>query len=131
VSFLLDTNVCIAFLNERDATMRAHFASTSPDDIKLCSVVKAELVYGARNSARVSENLDKLQRFFEPFESLPFDDAAADQYGVIRAQARRAGTPIGSNDLLVASIALSADLVLVTRDQDEFRRVAGLRVERW
>jgi len=131
VSFLLDTNVCIGFLNETDPALRARFAGATAADIKLCSVVKAELVYGARNSARVSENLEKLSRFFEPFESLPFDDAAAEQYGVIRAQARRLGTPIGANDLLIAAIALSADLVLVTRNQQEFRQIGGLRVETW
>jgi len=131
VSFLLDTNVCIGFLNETDPALRARFAAATPADIKLCSVVKAELVYGARNSARVSANLEKVARFFEPFESLPFDDAAAEQYGVIRAQARRSGAPIGANDLLIAAIALAADLVLVTRNQQEFRQIGGLRVETW
>ena len=131
MSYLLDTNVCVAFLNAKEPGLVARFARTKPDDVRLCSVVKAELCYGARHSARVEQNLDRLARFFELFESLPFDDAAAEQYGVVRAQLKRAGTPIGANDLMIASIALSADLRLATRNQDEFRRVAGLRVEVW
>jgi tRNA(fMet)-specific endonuclease VapC len=128
---LLDTNICIAFLNDSKAKVGSRLARLSPEDVKLCSIVKAELLYGARNSARVEENLGKLTRFFEVFESLTFDDVAAEHYGVIRAQLRRGGTPLGANDLMIAAIAVAADLTLVTRNQDEFRRVAGLRIEAW
>lgn len=131
MSYLLDTNVCIAFLNDEKSKVASRLTRLSPDDVKLCSVVKAELAYGARHSSRVEENLANLSRFFELFESLPFDDTAADHYGVLRAQLRRAGTPLGANDLLIAAIAVSADLTLVTKNQEEFRRVAGLRVEAW
>jgi tRNA(fMet)-specific endonuclease VapC len=131
VSYLLDTNVCIAFLNDSKSKVGGRFALLDPEDVKLCSVVKAELLYGARHSARVEENLGRLARFFDVFESLPFDDAAAEHYGVVRAQLRRAGTPLGANDLMIAAISLATDLTLVTRNQDEFRRVAGLRLESW
>jgi tRNA(fMet)-specific endonuclease VapC len=131
VKLLLDANVCIAFLNGTDEGVRDRLLAESADDVCLCSVVKAELLYGARNSARVDHNLERLRAFFEPFESLPFDDAAAQHYGIVRAQLRRAGTPIGANDMLIAAIALAADLRLATRDRDEFRRVPGLRVESW
>ena len=64
-------------------------------------------------------------------ESLPFDDRAAGHYSIIRTQLEAAGTPIGANDLLIASIALGSDLTLATRNVGEFRRVAGLRVDEW
>lgn len=128
---LLDTNICAAFLNDVDAALRDRFCAVAPTDLLLCSIVKAELLYGARNSARVGENLAHLQRFFAAFESLPFDDAAAAEYGTVRVQLRREGKPIGANDMLIASIALAHDLTVVTRNQDEFRRVARLRVEAW
>ena len=131
MSLLVDSNVCIAFLNGTDQGVRSRLLAESPDEVCLCSVVKAELLYGARNSARVDENLARLREFFEPFESLPFDDAAAEHYGVIRAQLRRAGTPIGANDMLIAAIALAADATLVTRNRGEFHRIAGLRVQSW
>lgn len=128
---LLDTNVCIAFLNGVDRPVRDRFLGESPDDLRLCSVVKAELLYGARHSAKVADNLQKLERFFAPFESLPFDDAAAEWYGTIRAQLKRDARPIGGNDLLIAAIAGANDLTLVTRNDAEFRQVTGLRVEVW
>jgi tRNA(fMet)-specific endonuclease VapC len=131
VSHLLDTNVCIAFLNGRDPGVRTRLLALDPKEVVLCSVVKAELVYGARNSDRVEGNLARLRSFFDPLRSLPFDDAAAEQYGLVRAQLRRGGTPIGLNDILIASISLANDLTLVTRNQNEFRRVAGLRLVAW
>lgn len=128
---LLDTNVCIAFLHGSDRSVRDRLLALGSDDLALCSVVKAELLYGARNSTRVDENLTRLEAFFAPFRSLPFDDAAAERYGEIRTQLRRLGTPIGGNDMMIAAIARSAGATVVTRNQDEFRRVAGLRVESW
>ena len=128
---LLDTNVCIAYLNGNDENVRARLTALSPHDVVLCSVVKAELLFGARKSQRVEENLQRLATFFGSVESLPFDDRAAGHYGMIRAQLEAAGTPIGANDLLIASIALGSDLTLATRNVGEFRRVAGLRVDEW
>jgi tRNA(fMet)-specific endonuclease VapC len=129
--YLLDTNICIAFLNHKDARLRKRLERESPDNLKLSAVVKAELWYGARDAARVAENLTKLGQFFSAFESLPFDDAAAQHYAVLRVHLKRAGMPIGGNDMLIAATALAHDVTLVTRDSDEFVRVAGLRVESW
>lgn len=103
----------------------------SPGSIALCSVVKAELLFGARSSARAAENLDRVERFCRAFPSLPFDDDAAPPYAGVRAQLSREGRPIGANDLMIASIALAAGLVVVTRNEREFRRVPGLEVEAW
>jgi tRNA(fMet)-specific endonuclease VapC len=131
VSLLLDTNICIAFLNGRDAQVRTQLLAQVPADVALCSVVKAELLYGARNSEHVDANLRRLGEFFAPFASLHFDDAAASWYGSIRAQLKKEGRMIGSNDLMIAAIALAADVTLVTRNDGEFQRVPGLRVDVW
>jgi len=63
--------------------------------------------------------------------SLPFDDACAAEYGMLRADLASRGTPIGSNDLMIAAIARVHDLVVTTNNVDEFSRVVGLRVEDW
>ena len=62
---------------------------------------------------------------------MPFDDEAARQYGIIRASLARLGTPIGPNDLMIASIALAQRAVVVTHNIGEFRRVGGLEIEDW
>jgi tRNA(fMet)-specific endonuclease VapC len=128
---LLDTNICIAFLKGTDEAVREQLLAQAPQNVRLCSVVKGELLFGARNSGRVEQNLERLARFFAPFESLPFDDRAAEHYGLLRAQLVREGRPIGGNDMLIAATALAADAVLVTRNAGEFRRSAGLRLDIW
>ena len=129
--FLLDTNVCIHVLNDSSPPVVARFAAESPATIRLCSIVKAELLYGARKSRRVARTLMSLDRFFRPLLSFPFDDDCAHEYGRIRADLDRAGTPIGGNDLLIAAIARRHDLTVVTHNVDEFTRVTGLAVEDW
>jgi len=129
--YLLDTNACIQILNDTSRNFTARLRQHDPDEIRLCSVVRAELVYGARRSSRVESNLEALRFFFSPFVCLPFDEQSADQYGHIRLDLERRGTPIGPNDLMIAAIARANDLVLVTHNTGEFSRVQGLRIEDW
>lgn len=102
-----------------------------PGEVALSSVTKAELYHGARKSERTSHNLGVLSRFFAPFPSLVFDDRAAEEYGLIRADLERADAPIGPNDLFIAAIARSRDLTLVSFNAREFERVIGLKVASW
>ena len=128
---LLDTNTCIQLLNGKESRVGQRFALQAPHEIALSSVVKAELLYGARHSMQVEENLSLLRSFFAPLVSLPFDDRCAEEYGQIRADLRRQGRPIGPNDLLIAATARAFDTILVTHNTTEFGRVAGLRLEDW
>ena len=127
---LLDTNIWIAIANGEPGAV-ARFRQFDPAHVAVCSVVRAELMFGARKSRRVEENLKGFRRLLEPFVSLPFDDLAAGHYSMIRASLEQAGKPIDANDLLIAAIALANDCCLVTRNSREFERVAGLRVESW
>jgi tRNA(fMet)-specific endonuclease VapC len=79
----------------------------------------------------VALRLEELRAFFAPFRSLDFDDRAAEEYGLIRADLERAGRLIGPNDLLIASIARAHDLCVVTHNIGEFIRIPGLAVEDW
>jgi len=129
--YLLDTNICIAYLNGNSINVKNNFLNHNPSEIFLNSVVKAELFYGAIKSQRQEENIQKLERFFENFVSLPFDDNASDIYGKIRADLERSGKIIGPNDLLIASIALANDAILVTNNTAEFERVKNLKLVDW
>lgn len=131
MSYLLDTNICISFLNERDVGLRGRLQRSLPGDLRLCAVVKSELLFGARNGSRSAENLRRLDQFFAAFESFPFDDEAAEAYAVLQADLKRAGRPIGANDMLIAATAIAHRATLVTRDGDDFARVPGLRMEIW
>ncbi|PHS19496.1 MAG: VapC toxin family PIN domain ribonuclease [Kangiella sp.] len=129
--YLLDTNACIQLLNKSDTQFEKNMQKVSPSEVVICSVVKAELIYGARHSSRVEGNLQLLSKFFAPMQSFSFDDKAAEEYGVIRADLASQGKIIGPNDLLIASIARSKDLVLVSNNTKEFARITGLRLVDW
>lgn len=125
---MLDTDAAIALLKRKEDAV-GWLMDRKPDEVSLSSVSKAELYFGARKSQKVEYNLSVLNRFFEPFGSFVFDDRAAEEYGVVRADLERAGMPIGPNDLLIAAIARSRDLTLVSLNYREFSRIAGLRLQ--
>lgn len=131
MKYLLDTNVCARYLNGKSPAIRERIRATSRDDIAVCSVVKAELFYGAMRSNNPQKTLANQQQFLNLFVSLPFDDNVALVYGEIRAQLTALGTPIGPNDFQIAAIALANNLILVTHNVREFSRVNGLRIEDW
>lgn len=129
--YLLDTNACIRILNGTSAALIERLKAVPRSMMRLSSVVKAELIYGARKSSRTAENLRLLERFFDTIASLPFDDRCAEEYGLLREELDRAGTPIGPNDLLIAATARAHRAILVTHNTREFSRVAELRIEDW
>lgn len=128
--YLLDTNFCIELLNKKDSKAARKLAQASPLDIRLCSVVKAELFHGACKSGRET-NLDLVRVFSSTFDSLPFDDQSAEVYGQIRTELEKRGKLIGPNDLLIASIALAHGATLVTHNKSEFSQIHGLVIEDW
>jgi len=129
--YLLDTNVCVVYLNGRSPSVRDRLLSTPADDMAVCSVVKAELFYGAFRSNNPTRTLERQQAFLARFVSLPFEDEAALLAGQMRARLASAGTPIGSYDLQIAAIALTNNLTLVTHNTREFKRVDELQIEDW
>lgn len=131
MKYLLDTNTCIQFLRFRESPVKRKLMSVDFASVTLCSVVKAELYFGAQRSALPQEEIARLNEFLRHFASLPFDDAAAEVYGRVRARLARQGALIGPNDLLIASIALANGATLVTHNTAEFQRVTGLPLEDW
>jgi tRNA(fMet)-specific endonuclease VapC len=131
MKFYLDTNICIYFLKGQYPQLLDAIMSQSPDDIKISSVVKAGLLYGAEKSQKREENLEKVKKFLLPFEIVPFDDKAAVEYSVMRANMERTGIVIGPSDLIISATVLSHCGTLITNNEKEFRRVPGLMVENW
>ena len=131
MTFLLDTNTCIQYLNGRSENIFKKLSLVESNKVYLCSIVKAELMFGAIKSKRSPENISKLQLFFDQFYSYPFDDNCFETYAKIRNKLEEIGKPIGPNDLLIASIALANDLTLVTHNLKEFSRINNLKLEDW
>jgi len=129
--YSLDTNTCIRYINGRAPKLRIKLPTISPNDIIVCSVVRAELFYGAAKSQTPIQSLAKQEAFLRPYGTLPFDDTAASAYAQIRAHLELQGTPIGPLDMLIAATALAHNLILVTHNTAEFGRVPGLKLDDW
>ena len=130
--YFLDTNVIIdATARRKNPKLIAHFMDINPNDICLPSIVLAELEYGARHSDNYESNMQVINEFIAPYSVIPFTEHEAGIYGKIRQQLAADGKIIGSNDLLIAAVAMSYGATIVTHNTDEFSRVSGLQIEDW
>lgn len=131
MAYLLDTNTCIRFINGRSPGIRAKMLTVDDAEIAISVIVQAEMYAGSAKSQTPKRSREIQEEFFQRFVIIPFDRQAALVYGDIRAHLEKQGTPIGGNDLLIASTAIAHDLTLVTHNTREFGRVVGLRIEDW
>jgi len=133
VTYLLDTNACIGWLRGNQPNLVARLQTERPANLHLCSVVVAELRYGVERSdpAHRANTALRVEQLRGQFVSLPFDDAAAEEYGRIRALLATQGNSIGGNDLMIAAITMANGQTLVTHNTAEFSRVPGLLLEDW
>ena len=128
--YMLDTDICIYVIKDRPSGLRQRFDELE-DQLGISTITLGELLYGAENSGRRTQNLHTLEGFAGRLEILPFSADAAAHYGQIRAALRRAGRPAGVHDMLIGAHARSEGLVLVTNNVREFERMPGLQVENW
>ncbi|MFM9865650.1 MAG: type II toxin-antitoxin system VapC family toxin [Micropepsaceae bacterium] len=128
----LDTNIVIALLARRDHRVAERFRAAVPLGVAIPIHVASELWYGVWNSARVRENTERLALFFNaPISVLPFDADDANETGRIRAHLKKAGTPIGPYDLLIAAQVRRRASTLATLNAKEFAHVPGLVIDDW
>jgi tRNA(fMet)-specific endonuclease VapC len=129
--YFLDTNTCIYFLKGAFRSILKEFQKRKPEEIKIPSIVKAELLLGVEKSERKEENLRIYQQFLQPFEIVPFDDQAAVIYAAIRGFLEKQGKVIGPNDLIVAATVLSRKGILISHNVKEFKQISGLQLQDW
>jgi tRNA(fMet)-specific endonuclease VapC len=132
--YLLDTNACIALINNTVPAVRARFEKVVATESKVyvSAVVAFELWYGVGKSARGESNARAVERFLAVGLSfLPFDFEDAKESGHVRAVLEAIGKPIGAYDVLIAGQAVRHSLTLVTANTREFSRVKGLKWEDW
>ena len=129
--YMLDTNIIIYAKNSRPEDVFNRFKEYDPKDLCISAITMAELEYGVCNSSDPSRNRMALMIFLSNIEIVPFDYAAAKEYGHIRSDLKAKGELIGSNDLLIAAHAKSLDMTLITNNTGEFERVEGLKLLNW
>ena len=131
MKLMLDTNICIYIIKQQPVTVLKRFLEYQIGDIGISSITLSELRYGVAKSTHQEKNTRALDEFVTPLEVVSFDEQAAHIYGDIRAALEKAGTPIGSMDMLIAAHAVSLGIPLVTNNTREFVRIPTLNVIDW
>lgn len=129
--YYLDANTCIYYLGGKHENIKIKILSLPPSEIGIPSIVKAELVLGAYKSNQKKATIEKLEKFLQPFEIIPFEDQMVYQYAEIRSVLEKQGEVIGPHDMLIAAIVRYHDGILVTNNEREFKRVKKLKIENW
>ena len=129
--YLIDTDICIYVIKKYPIKTIQKFKTIPPDDIGISSLTIAELQYGISKCVHQKINQHRLNEFLHPLAVIPFNHNAAIVYGSIRAQLENTGKIIGPIDMLIAAQALQEQLILVTNNEKEIKRVKGLKVENW
>jgi tRNA(fMet)-specific endonuclease VapC len=131
--YLLDTNTCIALIRRSAGAehILRRLTRHPVTDIAVAALTVAELELGVAKSREPARNRSRLDQFLLPLQILPFDDAAAAEYGPMRADLESRGVGIGPIDTLLAAQALSLAAVMVTNNTGEFERVPRLIIEDW
>lgn len=129
--YLLDTDICIYYINGFQPNVRENIHQRKASDMVVSAITKCEMYAGSSGSRNPARSRAEQDLFLRQFVSLPFDDRASDRYGEVFAELRRSGNLISELDLQIAAIALVHNLTLVTRNTRHFSRVANLRIEDW
>ncbi|MCL2712295.1 MAG: type II toxin-antitoxin system VapC family toxin [Methanomassiliicoccaceae archaeon] len=131
MTYYLDSNIPIFVLRGMNKRLAEKIDSFCDDEIKIPSVVVAELMEGAYASDNTQHNIEQTLRFIGPYEAVPFDKEAAIICGKISADLTKKGRKIGYNDLMIAATVISRNGILVTNNSKDFGRIEGLRSEDW
>ena len=131
--FLFDTDTLSQVMKRRPVpSLLARMAALPIEELFTSAITVGEMVFGAQRSPRREYLLSQLEELLWPnLQVLPFDHAAAETYGRIRADLERAGTPLAEPDLRIGAIALTRNLTVVTGNTRHFSRIPGLSVENW
>ena len=129
MKYLFDTDICIYIIKKKPTRLLHKLTQMNISDVGISSITLSELEYGVEKSKSPQKNRIALLEFLSPIEIYDYDDLAAQKYGIIRAELEKKGTIIGSLDMLIAAHAISLNLILITNNENEFKRVPGLKTE--
>ena len=131
MKYLLDTNICIYLIKKHPPEVLEKFRQHSPQEVAISIITLFELQYGVEKSQYRQRSEDALFKFIRPLNIIDQDRSSALEAANIRAQLEIKGIPVGPYDLLIAGLARSQDMILVTNNTREFERIDDLQLENW
>ena len=130
MSYLLDSNICIYYLNGDHPELVERILALGPEPLAISTLSLAELHFGAARSARPEANRERIALFVRELTTLAFDDASAEQFGRVKASQATLGQLVPDFDVAIAATAFVHGRVLVSNDQ-HMSRIQGLPLENW
>jgi len=131
MEYLFDTDICIFLIRRRPINLLSRLQKLPFGSVGISTITLAELQIGVNKSSNPAKNNEALLNFLTSIDIVDFDFYAAIEYGNVRNDLEKTGTPIGPLDTLIAAHAKSLGVTLVTNNTREFNRVDGLKVENW
>jgi len=128
--YILDTNICIYLLNG-NKKIESKIKSIGIYSIAITNTILAELYFGAYNSVKIKENIDRVDEFRKNLTVIPEDAETSRLFGKLKAELKSSGNLIDDFDILIASIALANDCTIVTNNETHFKRIKNLTVVNW
>ena len=114
-----------------DKTVVENFKATTNMPKAISVITYGEMIYGARKSERVSQNLAKVQRLAEIYPIIDITRAVMDSFGEVKASLSVEGITVDDFDLLIGCSALTLNYAVVTNNEKHYKKIPGLRVINW
>ncbi|TVZ26542.1 tRNA(fMet)-specific endonuclease VapC [Gillisia sp. Hel_I_86] len=129
MKYLLDTNICIHFFRGK-FNLIEKFQEVNLDNCAISEITLAELIFGAENSSNSKKNLKLIDNFSEQVKILPIFNSI-NIYAKEKVRLRKKGEMISDFDLLIGSTAIANELIMVTENTKEFKRIKEIKIENW
>jgi tRNA(fMet)-specific endonuclease VapC len=130
MDYLIDTDIIIYSLKGRQKVTDS-FEERLNDPKSISVITYGELVYGARKSQREQKNMARVRRIAEIFPIIGVSPAIIETFGHLKATLEKTGSIVADMDLIIASTALSHNMILVTNNEKHFQQIPELQIENW
>ena len=126
----LDSDAVIAHFRG-DASVKEVLKRFSEEELCVTPVILCELYRGAYLSANLEKNMALIENLLQRVNILNFDLPACEIFGKFYKTLKESGKLTQDSDLMTASICISNDVTLITRNKRHFENIKGLKIEEW
>ena len=129
--YMLDTNICIYVIKKKPQNVLDQLKQNKEKGLCISTITLAELEFGNENSLYKEKNEIALMEFLAIINIKHFDENAAREFGIIKKYLKDRNGIIGPYDMLIGAHAKALNMILVTNNVKEFKRIPHLKIENW